>query len=81
VEINVTLTKESRKSGSKTYQYWFLRWSGSDGTRPKKCLGRVDKISRRQAEKLRQIKQNELEAQPGLRDVTRSPELSTTLAT
>ena len=32
-------------------------------------------MSRRQAEKLRQAKQNELEAQPGRRDVTRSPEL------
>jgi integrase len=75
MDISVTLNSETRHHKGKSYRYWFLRWSGSDGRRRKKCLGRVDEISKRQAEKLRQAKQNELEAQPGRRDMTRSPEL------
>jgi integrase len=75
VDISVTLNKESRAYNGKAYAYWFLRWHDSDGKRRKKCLGRVDELSKRQAEKLRQAKQNELEANPGRRDVTRSPEL------
>src|SRR4051794_8206637 len=76
MDISVTLNSEMRQHNGKKYHYWFLRWSGSDGKRRKKCLGRVDDMSKRQAEKLRQAKQNELEQQPGRRDVTRSPELS-----
>jgi len=75
VDISVTLTQESRSYKGKKTGYWFLRWYGTDGNRHKSCVGRVDEISKRQAEKLRQAKQNELEAQPGRRDVTRSPEL------
>jgi integrase len=75
MDIDVRLYDEQRPYKGKTYTYWYLRWSGSDGRRRKKCLGRTDRISRRQAEKLRQQKQNELEVQPGRRDVTRSPEL------
>jgi integrase len=75
VDISVTLTRESRTYKGKTTGYWYLRWHGSDGSRQKHSLGRVDKHSKRQAEKMRQAKQNELEAQPGLRDITRSPEL------
>jgi len=79
VDISVTLGPESREYKGKRTAYWFLRWYGSDGGRHKKCIGRVDELSKRQAEKLRQAKQNELEAQPGRRDVTRCPELGTFL--
>src|SRR5882672_1405097 len=75
MDISVRLTSEKRSYKGTRYSYWFLRWAGSDGTRHKKCVGRVGEVSKRQAEKLRQAKQNELESQPGRRDVGRSPEL------
>src|SRR3954464_2952610 len=74
--ISVTLAEQTTtKPNGKRYTYWVLRWFGSDGKRYGKTLGRVGKMSRRQAEKLRRQKETELETHPGRRDVSRSPEL------
>jgi len=69
---SVTLHKQT----SKGHAYWVIRWMASDGRRPGKNLGRVDTISKRQAEKMRRQKEIELETHPGRRDVRRSPELA-----
>ena len=58
---SVTLHKQT----SKGHAYWVIRWMASDGRRPGKNLGRVDTISKRQAEKMRRQKEIELETHPG----------------
>ncbi len=68
---SVTLHKQT----SKGHAYWVIRWMASDGRRPGKNLGRVETISKRQAEKMRRQKEIELETHPGRCDVRRSPEL------
>jgi hypothetical protein len=75
MEIKVILVVEKRHYKGKTHSYWYLRWLGSDGKKHGKSLGRVEKYSKRQAEKLRQAKENELSERPGRRDVGRAPEL------
>jgi integrase len=79
VSISVTLHEHKRTYKGKSYTYWLLRWMGTDGVRHGQSLGRKDQMSKRQAEKLRQTKQNELDANPGRRDVSRGPELGTFL--
>ncbi len=69
---SVTLHKQT----SKGHAYWVIRWLASDGRRPGKNLGRVDTISKRQAEKMRRQKEIKLETHPGRRDVRRTPELA-----
>jgi hypothetical protein len=72
----VTLSEQTTTNRQgKSYNYWVLRWFGSDGKRYGKTIGRVDQMSRRQAEKLRRQKEAELETNPGRRDVSRSPVL------
>ncbi len=76
MDAEVTLNVEKRASKGRTLSYWYLRWYGADGTRYGKCVGRVEKVSPRQAEKLRQVKQNDLDQHPGRRDAGRAPELA-----
>ena len=73
MDIEVILSKQARKYKARTYHYWYMRWCGSDGKRRGKSLGRTDKMSERQARKLCQQKEIELRANPGRRDVSRSP--------
>ena len=73
MDVAVTLSKQARKYNGRTYQYWYIRWYGSDGRRRGKSLGRTDRMSERQARKLCQQKEMELRASPGRRDVSRSP--------
>ena len=68
---SVTLHKQTLKG----HAYWVIRWQATDGRRLGKTLGRTDKLSKRQAEKLRRQKELELQANPGRRDVSRSPEM------
>src|SRR5262245_13745304 len=72
---SVTLSRQATTSNEKTYEYWVLRWFGSDGKRHSQHLGRVKEVSRRKAEKERDKKQAELDSNPGRRDVGRSPTL------
>jgi len=65
--INLTTTT------SKGHTYWVLRWRGADGKHHGKTIGRIDKVSKRQAEKKRVEKINELAKQPGRRNISRSP--------
>lgn len=74
-DIRVTLVRQQTTRQGKQYSYWVIRWYGSDGKRHGKTLGRTDELSRRQAEKLRQKKELELQSNPGRRDVSRSPDL------
>ena len=73
----VTLSKVMRTVKGKTYAYWFLIWYDSDGKRRTKSLGCAGDLSKRRADKQRQAKQNELNANPRRRDADRSPELGT----
>jgi site-specific recombinase XerC len=66
--VSVTLHQHRRTHKGKTYSYWVLRWVDSDGVRRNHSLGRMDQLSRRQAEKLRVQKQTEFEAKPTRRD-------------
>ena len=72
--VNLT-RKTTRKPSGRSYTYWVVRWFRSDGTQAGKSIGRVDKMSRRQAEKLRHAKELEMAERPGRRDVSRAPEL------
>lgn len=72
---SVTLSKQEGKKHGKTYSYWVIRWYGSDGKRRGRQIGSTTKMSKRQAEKIRQKKEAELIGNPGRRDVSRSPEL------
>ncbi len=73
---SVSLSKKPVRSPSgKRYTYWVLRWYCTDGRRPSLTLGRVDQLSKRQAEKLRRDKESELLSKPGRRDAARAPEL------
>ncbi len=67
----VTLSRQK----SKGHTYWCLRWFTSNGKRRGETIGRVDRMSKRQAEKLRRVKEIELGINPGRRDVSRGPEL------
>lgn len=53
MSISVTLHQHHRTYKGKTYVYRVLRWVDSDGVRRNQSLGRLDQISKRQAEKLR----------------------------
>src|ERR1051325_7668621 len=76
MQTSVTLSEQKSKKGRKVYSYWVLRWFGADGKRRGEQIGKVGEMSRRQAEKRRREKENELRANPGRRDVSRSPELA-----
>lgn len=72
----VNLVKQKVKGKNSTYIYWYLRWFGSDGKFHGKSIGRIDKILKREAEKLRLQKQIELFEQPGRRNISRACILS-----
>ncbi len=73
---SVTITTHKVRSPSgKRYVYHQLRWFGPDGTRYSENIGRTDKVSKRQAEKLRQAKELQLRTTPGLRSPGRIPDL------
>ncbi|MFQ5592472.1 MAG: tyrosine-type recombinase/integrase [Phycisphaerae bacterium] len=79
---SVTLTTHKvRSPNGKRYVYHQLRWFGPDGTRYSENIGRTDKVSKRQAEKLRQAKELQLRAKPGLRSPGRIPALDRFLDT
>ena len=64
-----------RKASGKAYTYWVLRWRGPDGRRRGERLGSVNKLSKRQAEKLRKKKELELGMNPGRNVPARAPQL------
>jgi integrase len=73
---SVNLVKQKVKTKKDTYEYWYVRWFGTDGKYHGKSIGRVDRMSRRQAEKIRQQKVIELMEHPGRRNVSRAFRLS-----
>jgi hypothetical protein len=78
----VTLTTHfSRAATGKRYTHYQLRWFGPDGRRYSENIGRTDELSKRQAEKLRQAKEIELQQRPGLRSPSRIPSLASFLHT
>jgi integrase len=73
---SINLTRQTiRKRDGKKYVYWVVRWYTPDGKRNSEVLGRTDQMSKRQADKRRQMKEGELLAHPGRRNVSRGPEL------
>jgi hypothetical protein len=64
---SVTPHEHRRTYRGKSYAYWCLRWEDGDGIRRNESLGRTDKVSKRQAEKLRVQKQLEFESKPTLK--------------
>ena len=62
------------KSGKAVY--WKLLWRDGNGTNHCQSIGNVKKLSRRQAEKVRREKENDLTNHPGRRNVGRAPLLS-----
>jgi len=71
---SVSLTQITKtKSNGMSYSYWVLRWFATNGKWCSKSLGPVNKLSKRQAEKLRSQKQTELQSSPGRRNVTGAP--------
>lgn len=71
----VYLEKIRIKTPKKVYEYWMLRWWGTDGKEHGTSIGRTNKMSRRQAEKVRQEKQLEFANHPSRRSVKRAPYL------
>jgi len=67
---SVNLVKQKVTTEKANYEYWYLRWFSSNGRFHGKSLGRVDKISRRQAEKIRRQKELELMEHPGRRNIS-----------
>ena len=60
----VVLFKRTRRDATRrTATYWTLRWSGSDGARRTKAIGRTDEMTARQAATLRELPR---EVQPSL---------------
>lgn len=79
---NVALTTQSVTGpNGRRYTYWQLRWFGADGRRYSENIGRVDKLSKRQANRLRQEKENELKTHPVRRELSRIPPLGQFLST
>ncbi len=73
----VALTTQSVKGpNGRRYTYWQLRWFGLDGKRYSKNVGRVDRLSKRQANRLRHDKERELTDHPVRRDLSRIPDLA-----
>ncbi|MDP7289923.1 MAG: site-specific integrase, partial [Phycisphaerae bacterium] len=72
--VNLCKTTIKKPNGTK-YVYWVLRWRDTSGKHHGKNIGRTNKMSKRQAEKLRQAKALELFSQPGRRNVSGSPAL------
>ncbi len=64
---SVSINTENRKlkSGERV-EYWDLRWSGPDGRRKAKCIGRTDEISKRKAHQIRLRQMAKLEIRPDL---------------
>jgi integrase len=82
VNPNVALTTQSVTGpNGRRYTYWQLRWFSPDGRRYSENIGRIDKLSKRQANKLRQEKENELNTHPVRRELSRIPALGEFLAT
>jgi integrase len=73
---SLNLVKQRVKSTKGIYEYWCLRWFGSDGKFHGKNIGRVDELSKRQAEKIRTQKAIELAEHPGRRNASKSCTLS-----
>jgi integrase len=76
--VNLT-RKTTRKPDGRSYTYWVLRWFDRAGKQHGRTIGRVDKVSKRKAEKLRREKERELASYPGRRNISRAPELETFL--
>jgi len=77
VRKGVTLTVQAVRAGDgKRYKYWQLRWFAPNGKRHSENIGRVDEVSKRKAEKLRQAKEAQLRDRPTLRNPARVPTLS-----
>lgn len=74
---SITLHRQKvRSSKGKVYEYWQLRWYDPEtGKRRTMALGRVDEMSRRQADHKRAQKQAEFEAKPFKRSSTGAPML------
>lgn len=64
----VSIEKRNVKLKSGIISYWYMRWYGTDGKYCSKSIGRTDKISKRQARKIAQAKQQEFENAPARRD-------------
>jgi integrase len=74
MHCKVALTTQIvRSSGGRRYTYWQLRWFGPGGRRFSENIGRTDEVSKRQANRLRQEKENELRQKPGRRNPGRVP--------
>ena len=75
----VSLSTSKRTAKGKTYRYWALRWfDPATGKRRSQNIGTVADMSKRKAERLRQLKQVELEKSPARR--SQSPTLGNLLA-
>ncbi len=65
----------TKKPNGRVYEYWVLRWFAINGKQRSQSIGRVGKMSKRQAEKMRRQKQAELDRNPGRRNVSAAPSL------
>jgi integrase len=73
----VTLTIHAvRAVDGKRYKYWQLRWFAPNGKRHSENIGRVDEVSKRKADKLRQAKEAQLSQRPTLRNPGRVPTMT-----
>ena len=74
---SVDLSKQAtvNKHG-KRYAYWVIRWYDAAGKRRSQHVGRVDQLSKRQAENLRRQKEADLRSKPGRRNISRAPALA-----
>ena len=78
---SVYLEKNRTKTAKKVYEYWLLRWWGTDGKEHGTSIGRTNKISRRQAEKIKRAKESEFQTHPSRRKHKRAPYLGEYLET
>jgi integrase len=77
VNHNVVLTiRNVTKADGRQYSYWQLRWYDANGRRHSQNIGRKQELSKRQASRIRQQKQRELDEKPIRRDLSRVPTLA-----
>lgn len=74
--VSVWLEKRKRKLKSGTVYYWYLRWYSIDGKYQAESIGRVDKMSKHQAKKLKRRREHELEENPQTRNGAKKYTLS-----
>jgi len=77
----VYLGKMKVKRNGKDYIYWNLQWTDSNNRNHCKTIGSVKKTSKRQAEKIRTMKEVELTNHPGRRNSSKAPLLRDYLET